>query len=242
MKLSAAYPPWKRKICHETEPPESQSPARRWRAWQETRARRWRAILQGQDAENPMTPLQRLEARIAELEAARATIQAALDSVPPLPALPAPVDWESRLSAARAVDALTGMETAPAIEAQRVADQREREKAARQAAQNALSATQQREALDTIARDLEAASALYQRELRAAANAHLADFQADYHRAQAAMMSATRELASMTYLAGQETAAHQLLRSAGVTGDTMTIIAQAAITARKQLLEETDHA
>jgi hypothetical protein len=52
-------------------------------------------------------------------------------------------------------------------------------------------------------------------------------------------VDAARSLAGTLYLAGQETAAHQLLRTAGVAGDTMTIIAQAAIPLRQQLLEET---
>ena len=184
--------------------------------------------------------LQRLSARIAELEAARATIQAALDSSPPLSPLPAPVDWEARLSAARAVDALTGSATATAVESQRQADLQAREQQARKAAGEALQATQRREALDTLTRDLEAATALYQRELRAVASQRVADFQAGYHRARAAFVDAARNLAGTLFLAGQETAAHQLLRSAGVAGDTMTIIAQAAIPLRQQLLEETE--
>lgn len=186
--------------------------------------------------------LQRLAARIAELEDARAAIQAAMDSSPPLPPLPAPVDWESRLSAARAVDALTGSATAPTVEAQRQADQAHREQQARKAQGEAQKASQQREALDTLTRDLEAAQGLLQRELRAVANARLADFQEGYHRAQAAMMEATRNLAAMLFLSGQESGGHQLLRSAGFSGDTMTIIAQAAIPLRQKLIEETDHA
>lgn len=186
--------------------------------------------------------LQRLSSRIEELEAARAAIQAAMDSSPPLPPPPAPVDWESRLSAARAVDALTGSATAPTVEAQRQADLQAREKQARKAAQVALQATQQREALDTLTRDLEAAHVLYQRELRAVANARLAGFQSGYHRAQAELLATARNLAGMLFLSGQETAAHQLLRTAGFGGDTMTIIAQAAIPLRQKLIEETDHA
>lgn len=97
--------------------------------------------------------------------------------------------------------------------------------------------------MESLTRDLEAAHGLLQRELRAVANARLADFQAGYHRAQAELLATARDLAAMLFLSGQETAAHQLLRSAGVAGDTMTIIAQSANPLRAELLnEETDHA
>ncbi len=186
--------------------------------------------------------LQRLSARIEELEAQRAELEATLSSIAaPTPPPPA-IDWEARLSAAKAVDALTGSATASTVEAQRQADLAQREQQARKAGGVALEAAQRREAMDTLARDLEAAQALYQRELRAVANARLVEFQSGYHRAQAELLATARDLAAMLFLSGQETAAHQLLRTAGVSGDTMTIIAQAANPLRAWLLEETDHA
>lgn len=186
--------------------------------------------------------LNRLSARIAELEASRAELESTLSGIA-APASPPPaIDWEARLSAARAVDALTGSATAQTVEAQRQADLAQRDQQARQAAGEALEATQQREAMESLSRDLEAAQALYQRELRAVANARLADFQAGYHRARDEVLATARDLAAMLFLSGQETAAHQLLRTAGVAGDTMTILAQAAIPLRQKLIEETDHA
>ena len=186
--------------------------------------------------------LQRLAERIRELEAQRAELEAIIPAVGIIPPPRSPIDWESRLSAARAVDALTGSATATVIESQRQADLAQREQQARKAAGEALEATQRREGLSTLTRDLEAAHGLLQRELRAAAAARIADFEAGYHRARDEVLATARDLAAMLHLAGQESAAHQLLRSAGVAGDTMTIIAQAAIPLRQRLLEETDHA
>ena len=186
--------------------------------------------------------LQRLSARIEELEAQRAELEATLSSIAAPASPPPPIDWEARLSAAKAVDALTGSATASTVEAQRQADLAQREQQARKADGEALQATQRREAMESLTRDLEAATALYQRELRAVASQRVADFEAGYHRARDEVLATARDLAAMLYLAGQESAAHQLLRSAGVAGDTMTIIAQAAIPLRAKLLEETDHA
>ena len=186
--------------------------------------------------------LQRLAERIRELEGQRAELEATLSGIA-APASPPPaIDWEARLSAARAVDLLTGSTTAMAVESQRQADLAQRDQQARKAAGVALEATQQREAMESLTRDLDAATALYQRELRAVAAGRIADFEAGYHRAQAEVLATARDLAAMLFLAGQESAAHQLLRSAGFSGDTIPIIAQAAIPLRAWLLEETDHA
>ena len=130
-----------------------------------------------------------------------------METMPPL----TPVDWESRLSAARAVDLLTASNTAAAIEAQRQADAIAREKQARKAAQEGLQATQRREALSTITRDLEAANSLLERELRTAANHRLADCERRYHNARAAWLEAAETCAGCLALSGQETAATQLL-------------------------------
>lgn len=191
-----------------------------------------------------MSPLQRLSARIEELEAARAAIQSALDSVQPLPPPPPAIDWEARLSAARAVDALTGSATAQTVEAQRQADLAQRDQQARQAAANALQATQQREAMESLSRDLEAATALWERSVSDAARDRLASAETRYHSTRAAAMEAATNLAGWLALAGRETAAHQLLRSVGTPGDTMTVIGQRANALRQHLLDEVenDHA
>lgn len=187
--------------------------------------------------------LQRLAERIRELEGQRAELESTLSSIA-APASPPPADWEARLSAARAVDALTGANTAATLEAQRQAERLALEKQARQAAQEALKATQTREAMDALSRDLEAATALWERSVSDAARDRLASAETRYHSTRAAAMEAATNLAGWLALAGRETAAHQLLRSVGTPGDTMTVIARRANQLRLELLneEESDHA
>lgn len=186
-----------------------------------------------------MNGLQRLQARIAELEAARAELQAALDglqSTPPQPV--STVDWESRLSAARAVDALCGTTTASALAAQRQAERLALEKQARQAAQEALKATQTREALDTLDRDLQAATALFSRSVADAARDRLPDCERRYQAACAERMESAQIWAGWLSLCGRDTEAHQLLRAVGTAGDTMSLIARRTNQLRQHLLDE----
>lgn len=185
-----------------------------------------------------MNPLARLNARIEQLEAARAELaaQAAPPSPPPAPAQ----DWESRLSAARAVDVLTGANTAETIESQRQADAAAREKQAKEAAKFAARATQTRESINALSRDLDAALSLLQQELTAAANARLPDCESDYHKARAAMMEASEVYAGCLALSGQQTAATQLLRAVGFTGDTMSLMHRRRNELRERLLNETE--
>jgi hypothetical protein len=187
-------------------------------------------------------PLARLSARIVDLEAQRAALESALTGLNPPPPLPPATDWEPRLSAARAVDALTGADTVAAVEAQRAADAAAREQQARKADCDALQATQTRLALSTLGRDLEAATALLQRELATAARGRLATIENRYHMARAAWLNAAEDLAGALALCNRETEAHQLLRTVGTTGDTMTVIGRRANQLRLELLEEPDHA
>lgn len=191
-----------------------------------------------------MTPLARLQARIDELESSRAELETTLSVAERVTPPPPSTDWESRLSAARAVDALLGSDTASAVEAQRQAERLALEKQARQAAQNAARATQAREAMVALTRDLEAATGLLERSASDAARARLPACESRYHRARDAAMAAALDWAGWLSLCGRETEAHQLLRSIGTTGDTMTALARKANALRQQLLdeEETDHA
>lgn len=191
-----------------------------------------------------MNPLARLSARIAELEQARSELESALVGLEAAPPPPPTVDWESRLSAAKAVDVLTGANTTQALEQARADEQRRVERQGKEAVQNAARATQAREALDTLTRDIEAAESLLRRELTATANSRLADCESDYHRTRAAMLNAAESLAGCLALAGQETAAAQLLRSIGVAGDPLSLMNRRANELREQLLnqEEPKHA
>lgn len=191
-----------------------------------------------------MNPLARLQARIVELEQARRDAESTLAAMERAPPPPQGTDWESRLSAARAVDALLGSDTASAVEAQRQADLQAREKQARKAAGEALKATQTREAMVALSRDLEAATALWERSVSDAARDRLASAETRYHSTRAAAMEAATNLAGWLSLCGRETEAHQLMRSIGTTGDTMTVIGQRANALRQHLLDEVenDHA
>lgn len=184
-----------------------------------------------------MNPLTRLSAKIAELEAERAELESVCFTVEQTPP-PPPVDWESRLSAARAVDLLTGADTAATVESQRQADTAAREKQARKAAQGAQEAAQRREAIESLARDLEAANGLLARELTAAANNRLSALENDFHRARTEWLESAQRYAGCLALCGQETAAHQLLRAVGVTGDTVTIVGRRVNQLRLELLNE----
>lgn len=191
-----------------------------------------------------MNPLARLHARITELHAARGELEATLSGVERVLPTVGRTDWESRLSAARAVDALTGSTTAAALDAQRAAEERATTKAAAKAAESAHKATQTREAIESLTRDLDAATALLQRSLAEAARGRLPDRESRYHRALDEWTDAAADLAGALSLSGRETEAHQLLRSVGVPGDTMTVMGQRANLLRERLLneEEPDHA
>lgn len=189
-----------------------------------------------------MTPLQRLQARIDELETARSAIQSALDTSPPAHTQPVSTDWESRLSAARAVDTLTGANTAASIEAQRQAERLSAEKEAKKALADSLKATQQREALSTLDRDIEAAVGLLERSIANAARQRLPDCERRYQEACSARVSAAADLAGWLALCGRESEAHRLLREVGYAGDTMSAIARQTPALRAELLEETENA
>lgn len=203
--------------------------------------------------------LQNLRARIEQLEAARNRIDAAeVNPPPPMPATA--TDWEARLSAARAVDSLTGANTAEAIEQARADEQRRIEQHAQEAAKFAQEQARRREVLSTLERDLEAAHSLLEREMRARSKGLVVDALTRYHAALVEVLDALARLAGAMDVAGEQTAANMALMSLTMpavgrpvlpsgfdcTGGRITapgrtsIIAQAAAEARELLMTAVD--
>lgn len=243
MNSNGVLLPWNnRGNCYENRE-ETCSPCARWQG-QKAHSGCRSPILESETGENPMTPLQRLQARIAELQAARDEVQSALDASPPAHTQPvSTVDWEARLSAARAVDTLTGANTAASIEAQRQAERLSAEKEAKKALADSLKATQQREALSTLDRDIEAATGLLARSIADAARQRLPDCERRYQEACSARLEAAADLAGWLSLCNRESEAHRLLREVGYAGDTLSAIARRTPALRAELLnEETENA
>ena len=153
--------------------------------------------------------LKPLTARIEQLEAARSRIDAG-DPAPPAP-IPQVTDWEARLSAARAVDVLTGANTAQAIEQARADEQRSIEQQAQEAARFAQEQAQRREAIDRLDRDLDAAQSLLERELRARSKTLAVEALTRYHAALVGVLEALARLAGALEASGEVAAANMAL-------------------------------